>query len=57
MRRVRKVIRKEIRMIKIMMIMSITRIIQMKKMIERTRTRISTIINKMMNFSHKNNIV
>ena len=48
-----------IRMIRIMMIMRITRIIHMKDMIERTSTRTgtSTIIIKMITFSHKANFV
>ena len=59
MKRVKKEITLIIRMIRIMMILSITRIIHMKKMIERTRTRTITItiINKMINFSHKTDFV
>ena len=50
-------------MIRIMMILRITRVIHMKDMIERTRiststrTGTSTIIIKMMTFSHKANFV
>ena len=46
-----------IRMIRIMMILRITRIIHMKRMIEITRISTSTIINKMITFSHKANFV
>ena len=52
-----------IRIIRIMMILRITRMIDMKKMIEitctstNTRTGTRTIMNKMINFSHKANFV
>ena len=57
MKRVKKVITLIIRMIRIMMILSITRIIHMKKKIKRTRTSTRTMINKMINFSHKTDFV